>query len=68
MSGWRMAIACTVPVCGALFFLKVIADSLASTKANLESLERAEEKAWRQRQRQQRERAEREARKAQEPQ
>ena len=56
-----MAIACTVPVCGALFFLKVIADSLASTKAHLESLERAEEKAWHQR----RQRAEQEAQRAQ---
>lgn len=64
MSGWRMAIACAVPVGGALFFLKLVADSLSLTRAHLESLERVEEKAWHER----RERAEREAQKGQESQ
>lgn len=64
MSGWRMAIACAVPVGGALFFLKLVADSLSLTRAHLESLERVEEKAWHGR----RERAEREAQKGQESQ
>lgn len=62
MSVWRMAIACAVPVGGALLFLKLVADSLASTAVELEALESAEEKAWHQR----RERAERAARKARE--
>ena len=61
MSGWRMVIACAVPVGGALFFLRLVADSLSSTKAHLESLERAEEKAWHQR----RQRAEQEAQRVQ---
>lgn len=64
MSGWRIAIACAVPVGGALLFLKLVADSLASTAAHLESLERVEEQAWHQR----RHRAEQEARKDQESQ
>ena len=64
MSGWRMAIACAVPVGGALLFLRLVADSLAATTAALESLEKAEQKAWDHRRRS----AEREARQAQESQ
>ena len=63
MSGWRMAIVYAVPVGGALLFLKLVADSLAATTAELESLENAKERAWYR----QRERVEREAREAQEP-
>lgn len=62
MSGWRIAIACVVPVGGALLFLRLVADSLAATAAEMESLEIAEEKEWRQRRRV----AGREARNAQE--
>lgn len=46
MSGWRIAIFCATPMCGVLFFLKLMADSLSSTAAYLESLEVVEEKAW----------------------
>ena len=46
MSGWRIAMFCATPLCGVLFFLKLMADSLSSTAAYLESLEVVEEKAW----------------------
>lgn len=62
MGGWRIAMTCAVAGSGALFFLKLIADSVASTTADIESLERAREKALFR----QRELAARKARKAQE--
>lgn len=64
MSGWRMAFVCAVPVGGALLFLKLVADSLAATTVELESLENVKEKDWFRR----RERAERKAQEARGPQ
>ena len=49
MSGWRMALVGVVPVCGALLFLKIVADALATTSEQLRSFELSLEEEQRRR-------------------